>query len=146
MGHMEQEYEGFDENGNKKYLFLKEVYDEDGNLVNVIKTTEKTGRKSLMWQGDRFEGLFYSLALTIRDALTGDLKTTPVQRKRRALVGLHDLLIGFLLAALVRVMLEDFKDEDQTSVVANTKMLTTNAFYKATREFDPINSIFQAFQ
>lgn len=93
--------------------------------------------------GSPFEGLFYSLGLTLRDLVTGNFDKTPTIRKKRAMLAIHDLFMGLLVCALINALLQDFEDNDETS---QAKILTAKAFYKASNEFDPFASVFKAFK
>lgn len=144
-GSRQQKFQ-LDADGNKQYLWLKDVFDEEGNLIGTEDTTENTGRKSMHFIKGTHEGLFYSLVHCVRDVLHGNLDKTPIQRKRRAVLAMHDLLMGLLLAAFVRILLEDFEGEKDKSYVDQAMQGTTRAFYKATKEFDPFASVFTAFK
>jgi hypothetical protein len=144
-GRYEQKFT-LDENGEKQMIWLKDSYDEDGNMVGVEETYENTGIPANHFMGSPFEGLFYSFGLTVRDMVTGNLDKTPKERKRRAMLMIHDMLIGMLLVALVRVFMEDFKDKQDEAYVNQAVALTSKAFYKAMLEFDPFRSVFGAFQ
>jgi len=86
------------------------------------------------------------LVHVIRDAAKGNLKQTPKIQKRRALLALHDLLMAYLLMALVRVLLEDFEETKNDSIITKARYNTTDALKKALYEFDPFNSVFGAFK
>ncbi len=144
-GSRQQKFQ-LDPDGNKQYIWLKDVYDEDGDLIGTEETLENTGIKAMHFMKGTHEGLFYSLAKCARDLAHGNLDKTPTERKRRAMLAMHDLLIGLLLAALVRVLLEDFEAEEDKSYVDQAMQGTTRAFYKATKEFDPFASVFTAFK
>lgn len=143
-GKREQKFE-VDKDGNKKLIWLKELYDEKGNLTGTEETFENTGRQAIHYVNGTFEGLFYSLAKTMRDVATGNLDKAPEEQKRRAMLAVHDLAMGLLLAAFVRILLEDFKEEKDKPYITQAMEGTTSAFYKATKEFDPFNSVFAAF-
>lgn len=95
--------------------------------------------------GSTFEGLMYSLVLTARDILKGNFDKTPIERKRRAMLAIHDLFMGLLIAMIVKVLLEDFDSTDE-SPEGQVKQLTGKAFYKAMNEFNPFDSVFNAFK
>lgn len=142
-GQYEQKYT-LDAEGNKKMLYLKETLDEDGNLIGTEEVEENTGVPSMHFMGSTFEGLFYSLGMTLRDVVTGNFDKTTKERKRRAMLAIHDLFMGLLIAALVRILLEEF--DDKSTGIAVAKRNTTLAFYKAMNEFDPFNSVFNALK
>jgi hypothetical protein len=144
-GQREQRYE-LDADGNKQLLWLKDQFDEEGDLIGTIETTENTGVKSMHFMQGMHEGLFYSLALCTRDIIKGRSNETPKQRKRRAKLAIHDLMIGLLLAAFVRMLLEDFEEEKDKDVIGQAMQGTTRTLYKATKEFDPFASVFTAFK
>lgn len=144
-GSRQQKFQ-LDADGNKQYIWLKEVYDENGDLIGTEDTTENTGIKSMHFVKGTHEGLFYSLGLCARDLVHGNLDKTPEIRKRRAMLAMHDLMMGLLLAALVRILLEDFEAEKDKPYIEQAMQGTTRAFYKATKEFDPFASVFTAFK
>lgn len=144
-GQWEQKYEQ-DPDGNKQLIWLEDRYDEDGNLDGTQETLTNTGIPAKHFVKGIHEGLAYSLGLCLRDLKNGNLSKTPEERKRRAMLAIHDLLMGLLLAAFVRVLLEDFEEVENKSVVDQAMQGTTRAFYKATKEFDPFASVFTAFK
>ena len=115
-------------------------------MIGTEDTFENTGAPSLHFVKGFHEGLFYSLGLCLRDLSTGNLDKTPNERKRRAMLAIHDLFMGLLLAALVRVLLNDFESEKDKPYIDQVMQGTTRAFYKATKEFDPFASVFTAFK
>jgi hypothetical protein len=92
-----------------------------------------------------FEGLFYSLIKTGRDLALGNISETPEWRIKRAKLAIHDLIMGMLLAALVRILLEDFKEEKDLPYIQQAMRGTTNSLYKALNEFNAFDSVFNAF-
>lgn len=148
QGKYEQKFDR-DENNEKRYFWLKDTFDDDGNINGSEETLENTGRKAMHFQGSMSEGLMYSLGLTLRDIKNGKLGDTPQERKNRAKLAIHDLIVGMMLAALIRILFEEFKDnkgnisDDYAGQVVG---ITEKAFYKALKEFDPIDSVFGAFQ
>ena len=139
-----------DENGVKQPVFIQDVFDAEGNFIGTEETMTDTGAHAKYFDGDRFEGLMYSLVKSARDLVTGNLGSTPKIRKRRAMLAIHDLLVGMFLFALVRIWLEDFKserkDKKDEDYIAQAKELAGEALYKATREYNPFDAVFNAFQ
>lgn len=144
-GQYEQKYI-LDENGEKKLLWRKELKDEDGNLIGMEDTFENTGIKSTHFMGSTYEGLMYSLGLTIRDIAKGNFDKTPKERKRRAMLAMHDLFMMLLAMIIVRTLLEDFPDTEKMTYSDQAKQVTTKAAYKALNEFNPFDSVFNAFK
>ena len=147
-GKYEQKYT-IEPNGEKKYLFIKDILNEAGDIIGTEETYENTGRKANHFMGSMFEGLMYSLGLTMRDLVTGNINDTPVERVRRAKLAIHDILLGMLLIALVRIMFEQFKEEGgnkESRKKANQAIdMTEKALTKALNEFNPFDSVFNAF-
>lgn len=143
MGKYEQKYI-LDENGEKKYIWLKEIKDEQGNLQGMEDTFENTGIRSNHFVGSIHEGLLYSLGLTLRDIKNGNFDKTPDERKRRAMLAIHDLFMGMLLAMIVNALLQDFDEPD--TYAEQAMQITTKASYKALNEFNPFDSVFNAFR
>lgn len=146
QGKYEQKYT-IDENGEKKFIYLKDVLDEDGNLEGTEETYENTGRKAMHFMGSPMEGLMYSLGLVGRDLVMGNFDKTPVERIRRAKLAIHDLVMGMLVLALLRVLFEQFNESgSRDEGYANQALgVTQKAFEKAMQEFDPFTSVFGAF-
>lgn len=137
------------EDGENQLLWLKDTFDNEGNLIGQEETLENTGRKAMHFMGQYHEGLMNALGMCCYDILHGNLEKTPEDRKRRAMLALHDLFIGMLLAAFVRILLEDFDKEIKTeekSAIDQALQGTTRAFYKAFKQFDPFSTVFTAFQ
>ena len=81
----------------------------------------------------------------MRDIATGNLENSSDLQKRRAMLAVHDLAMGLMLAAFVNILLQEFKSEKDKPYYVQALQGTTSAFYKATKEFDPFNSVFAAF-
>lgn len=125
---------GIDENGEERLLWYKDTFDDDGNYLGKEETFENTGTKAQAFITDPWEGVMYSLGLTIRDIVKGNYKETPLQRKRRAMIALNDLFMALIVNSIIFALLQDFKESDETSQAAE---LTGKAFLKATSEFSP---------
>ena len=118
--------------------------DDDGNLIGMEDTFTETPIKATHFMGSIHEGLLYSLGLTLRDLKNGNFDKTPKERKRRAMLAIHDLFMGILLAMLVNSLLNDFDESDD--YVDQAKQISTKAAYKALNEFNPFDSVFNAFK
>ena len=143
-----------DETG--KPLWKKDVYDENGNLVDIIETTENDGTldKVLHWKGSMMEGLFYSLTHAAKDVMTGKYKEIDPKRKNQALLALHDLTVFAVLTstmgALIYSSISQHKkkkldeDEEYNLALATQRLLGTVG-YKAGSEFNPVGNILGGF-
>lgn len=125
---------GIDENGEERLLWYKDTFDDDGNYLGKEETFENTGTKAQAFITDPWEGVMYSLGLTIRDIVKGNYKETPLQRKRRAMIALNDLFMALIVNSIIFALLQDFKESDETSQAVE---LTGKAFLNATSEFSP---------
>ena len=144
-GQYEQKYI-LDENGEKKFIWRKELKDEDGNLIGMEDTFENTGIKATHFMGSTYEGLMYSLGLTLRDIKNGNFDKTPKERKRRAMLAIHDLFMMLIAMLIARTLLEDFPDTEKMTYSDQAKQVTTKAVYKALNEFNPYESVFNSFR
>lgn len=125
---------GIDENGDEQLLWYKDTFDDDGNYLGKEETFENTGTKAQGFITDPWEGVLYSLGLTIRDILKGKYNETPIQRKRRAMIALNDLFMAMIVNSIIFALLQDFEENEETS---DAIKLTGKAFYKASSEFNP---------
>lgn len=123
-----------DEEGNEKLVFLKDIFDDDGNYLGTEKTFEDTGTKSRAFMHDPWEGIIYSLGHVMRDITKGKYNEIPLQRKRRAMIALNDLFMAMIVNSIIFALLQDFKESGETNDAVE---LTGKAFLKATSEFSP---------
>ena len=134
-------------------VYIKEIFDEDGNIIDIIETTETDGTlaRAKVWEGTKMEGLLYSLLYTLRDIF--HFKFSDVmnnkQRLARVTLAMHDILwatLGLYLARLMWMWIKDAmgiddKDEEYSMMEsAITSLEKTN--YRALSEFNPYANIF----
>lgn len=135
-----------DENG-KQYYYLKNEVDEDG-LPITVETTEDTGVPAITWIGSKSEGLLYSLGYLLRDLRDLKLDETDPERMHRAMLALHDLLLGLFLMWIASLMMYDTltPTKKDKAIYSQAQQYGQSIMMKSLNEFDPINSIFGAIK
>lgn len=145
-GYFGQKYK-LDENQNKVYYWLKTEYNEDGEAY-TYETTENTGNKAQGWVGSYSEGLLYSLGYCIKDLKNGNLTSTDPQRKRRAMLALHDLLLGILLLKLASLMIYGVTSPSKADreALSYGQQYASKIMMNSMLEFDPLDSVFNTLK
>lgn len=96
-------------------VYLKEILDDEGNIIDVVETTETDGTlsRAMKWEGTYMEGLFWSLTNTMKDVFHGRFSDIVNDKLRLARVklALHDLLQAFLGVFLAKLFFSTIKDE-----------------------------------
>lgn len=125
---------------------MKIEVDANGNESPLI-TTENDGTSEpfVAWEGDVTEGLYYSLAFTMRDLLRFRFKDIAENKQRLTNVKLamRDILVGVLIYNLMKLFFTgSFSGKDKD--VDGDVRFAYRAVTKAANEFNPIDSIFGA--
>ena len=102
-------------NGVKYYD--KYIIDANGKLLGVKATAEtelteqekRTLLPTMEWQGDFAEGIIYSIGYTFHDLVTLNWKEMVNNKQRLAncMLGMHDLLLGWLFASMLIYIFSD---------------------------------------
>lgn len=131
------------EDGTKVLLWKKTTVDEDGT-IHEEPTEENTGDPIYKWVGTAYEGLAYAMLGTARDLATlnfTSLKNNE-ERSRRALFGVADGILMFLMLGIAGAILDAFIAENGSDGISgrtlsmmnrvNGKMMNEFNLYKST--------------
>lgn len=131
------------EDGTKVLMWKKTTVDEDGT-IHEEPTEENTGDPIYKWVGTPYEGLAYSILGTARDLVTFNFTNlkNEEERTRRALFGVADGILMFLMLGIAGAILDAFIEENGTDGISgrtlsmmnrvNGKMMNEYNLYKST--------------
>ena len=141
-GYFGQLYE--EEDGKKHMLWKKK--NEKGVEVPVREeelTSEDARIPAKGWNGEIFEGLMYSLALTARDVAKGNLEKTDKLRVQRAKLALNDLAAALAMLLVGWIFLSDKKAIKEMGYAEKTMLLVG---MKSMSDLNMIASVFGSLQ
>lgn len=146
-------------NGKEEKVFLKEIYDNEGNLIDQIEVLESSPENDgtlepvKIWKGKIVEGLYWSLAYTFRDFSRFRFKDAYGNKARmsRAKLALNDILTASLGVWLAMVIFRWFReafgvdmDDEEISLGEHALNMSEMSILKAFGEFDPHKNIFSS--
>lgn len=149
VGYMGQNYRENDD-GTRTLLYKKEVYDEDGNITDILHVSEaelEPGDEKVpleQWVGSLSEGLFYSLIYTGHDLYNGkNIDLIDPRRLRQAKLALHDILFAIISALLGSWFMANKKDFKNQPMMAQTGL---TILYKSMNDLNVMSSVFGGLQ